>query len=267
LAARDRVKTYDNVLQALPCPKTRLGFFRFDLRSECMWKSNWLFLLRKVERNQARRLQIATTRGMISMPTSIDIPPHCIGLTYADAAAIIKTSERFILERARDSGLRVRLLRPGLPRIAVHDFKDWIARRRKRPVWPVQTQPIGADGTRIVAKGPGTGRKMPLAAGYLTLNDAAKALSVSYDTVENLIRDDGLPVIRMARWVPRLDPLEIEAWLKARPLRLAKCPNPATRGRRPASELRKSAYVDLPGGGWAANTEAKPEAQGLNLLP
>jgi hypothetical protein len=206
-------------------------------------------------------------RGMKHIPAILECTPDKFCFTYAELAAVLHASERFVQEKVRWGGLRVRLLRPGLPRIAVFDFEDWIARQKRRARWPHREEQVKCPATGSISNFAQGIPKGSQPRAFLTLTVAAEALSVSYETVRTLIRYEGLPVVMMASRVPRLDPFEIEAWIKARPLRAAKCPNPATRGRRPSSKLRESVYVDLPGGGWAANAEAQPEAQVLNLLP
>jgi hypothetical protein len=201
---------------------------------------------------------------MKCLPTSVEYLSNKIGFTYAEIATLLDASERFVQECVGTRGLRVRLLRPGLPRVAIFDFEDWLARQMRQSRWPQR-------GPQL--RNPGTGgilRKTPVATresrpeAFLTYGDVAIALSIGYETVRNLVRDDGLPVIFIASRVPRVDGVELERWLRTRPFRSARCPNPATRGRGGSMRLRQAAFVDLPGGGWPETTGS---LQWETLLP
>jgi excisionase family DNA binding protein len=180
---------------------------------------------------------------------------------------MLNASERLIHERARSGGLQVRLLRPGLPRIAIFDLTDWIERQKRRTRWlPLAPQPK-ASGIGVIAYKVPVGSQDSPAAAYLTLSDVAETLSVAYETVRTMIRDNGLPVIMMATRAPRVDPTELDLWLRTRPIRAARCPNPARRGSRVGARLRQSAFADLEGGGWSETAESESGMSFLRQKP
>ena len=189
-------------------------------------------------------------RSMKSSPCAIHVPPGKLCLTVADLAFAWKVSEGFVAGRIRDFGLPARLLRPDIPRITVRDLEDWLAKQERRAAWPYWDTPLKQlDAAPIVIK-----RASPPE--LMTYTDVASALSVSYESVRTMVADDGLPVIRLAMRLPRVDPRELNRWLMARPYRAARCPNPATPGpRRNKAVVNPTAYMDIPGGGWPARPE------------
>ena len=196
-------------------------------------------------KRDAEALHFANKESMKLHLQTVDIAAGKLALTIAGTALALNVSERFVSARVRDFGLQARLLRPDIVRITIRDLEAWLAKQERRTSWPYWDTPLKQlDTTSFVAK-----RASPPE--FMTYADVACALSVSYETVRNMVANDRLPVIRLARRVPRVDPRELYRWLMLRPYRAARCRNPVTPGpRRVEAGLHPAAYMDIRGGGW-----------------
>jgi hypothetical protein len=136
-------------------------------------------------------------------------------------------SERFVQYKISNGELRVRLLRPDVPRIVVAELLQWLSSLKRGNSWPKGNAILGyhgtASGTQVAS--PADSVISPMTP--FTYSQVAIALSVSLGTVRNLATFSGLPVVWISSRLPRVLPAELLSWVRGLKIRPARMPNPA----------------------------------------